>query len=121
MKTLGAFLYLSHLGRRFPKEPVENSIRVAFVSISICGFMLITLYRSMISASLAVKIFKHPVESLADIPQSPHNLIVSNGSSVHKMLLEADSGSDFDMIVRSGKLIAMKSEAEGFDNILKCK
>ena len=116
-----SFLYLSHIGRRFPKEPIESSLRVAFASVSISGFMVITLYRSMISASLAVKIFEHPVESLDEIVDSPFNLIVSNGSSVHRMILEGKPGSDFERIVKSGKLKPMKSESEGFKHIIEGK
>lgn len=119
IKTLGAFLYLANLGRRFPKEPLENSLRTAFLSVSLSGFLLITLYRSMISASLAVKIFHPPVQSLEEIPLSGYSLIISNGSSVHQMLINAEPGSDYHNLVKSNKLVPMKSEALGFDHIIK--
>lgn len=81
--------------------------------------MLITLYRCMISASLAVKIFAPPIKSLDEIPGSQYSLIVSNGSSVHQMLLNAEPGSDYHNLVTSYKLMPMKSEAVGFDHIIK--
>ena len=105
IKTLGAFLYLSHIGRRFPKEPQEMSLRTAFVSISLSGFMIITLYRSMISASLAIKIYKPPIDSIEDILQTPYNLIISNGTSVHDMFKNAAENSTFHKITASGKLL----------------
>lgn len=83
--------------------------------------MLITLYRSMISASLAVKIFTPPVNSIEEILYSHHQLIVSNGSSVHRMLLEADQDSDLYRLHKFFKLIPMKSEAIGLSHIVQSK
>ena len=73
----------------------------------------------MISASLAVTVFHHPIDSIEDLIQSPYNLIVSNGSSIHKMLLTAKPGSVYHKIAHSGKLIPMKSEAIGLDYMIE--
>ena len=118
IRTLSAFLYLSHLGRRFPKEPQEVSLRTAFFSISFCGFMIITLYRSMISASLAVKIYKPPVNSIEDILQSPFNLIIANGTSVHEMFKNAPVNSTYKQLLDSGKLVLSKSDPSGLQTII---
>ena len=119
IKTLGAFLYLSHIGRRFPKEPQEISLRTAFVSISFCGFMIITLYRSMISASLAIKIYKPPLDSIEDILQTPYNLIISNGTSVHDMFKNAVENSTFQKIAASGKLVLSKNDQLGLQTMIE--
>ena len=119
IKTLGAFLYLSHIGRRFPKEPQEISLRTAFVSISFCGFMVITLYKSMISASLAVKIYKPPIDTIEEILHSPYNLMITNGSSVHDMFENAAENSTYKQIVNSGKLVLTKQDPLGFSMGLK--
>ena len=110
IKTLGAFLYLSHIGRRFPKEPQEISLRTAFVTISLSGFMIITLYRSMISASLAIKIYKPPINTIEEILHTPYNLMIANGSSVHDMFRNAAENSPYDKIVNSGKLVPTKTD-----------
>ena len=112
-------MYLSHLGRRFPAEPKEISIRIAFVSTSICGFLLITLYRSMISASLAVKIFHHPVSDLDGIVESPYQLMLSKGSSIHNMFLEAKENTPYRRVLDSGKLLTVSSFPEGSKMLLK--
>ena len=119
IKTLGAFLYLSHIGRRFPKEPQEISLRTAFVSISFCGFMVITLYRSMISASLSVKIYKPPVSTIDDILHTPYNVMIANGSSIHDMFRNAAENSTYKHIVNSGKLILTKSDPTGLQTIIE--
>ena len=109
-------MYLSHIGRRFPHEPLETSIRIAFVSISICGFIIISLYRARISASLAVKVFHHPIESLEGIIDSPYKLQVANGTSVHRMFLDAPTNSDYHGILKSEKLVP-KSWGSGPDGL----
>ena len=45
--SVGALLFvgMAHIGRRFPKEPKSTSSRVAFASVSIGGFILISVYR----------------------------------------------------------------------------
>ena len=68
-----AFLVMSSLGRRFPKEPSYISLRIIFFGISFCGFVMISLYRAMLGASLAIKISKPPVSSLADLLRDDHN------------------------------------------------
>ena len=78
--------YLAQLGLGFPKVPKAGAIKIAFLAVSASGFVLLSMYQSMISASMAVKIFKRPVNSLDDIPNFPHSLAVSNGSSVHTFL-----------------------------------
>ena len=75
----------------------------------------------MISASLAVRVFEHPIDSIEDLLHSPYNLIISNGSSIHKMLINAKPGSVYQKIAHSGKLIPMKSEAIGLDYMIESK
>ena len=117
LQSVGAFLFLSHIGRRFPKEPNEFSIRIAFASISLCGFFLITLYRAMLSASLAIKIFEHPVQSLEDILESEHNLLVEEGTALHKMFVDGNSNSVHGKIRDSGKLIVKPNQIEVYKSL----
>ena len=75
----------------------------------------------MISASLAVKIFDHPVQSLEDILDSEHNLLIAGGNSIHRMFLNADTNSVYGKIRDSGKLIIKSSGIEAYDSLLKGK
>ena len=109
-QNLAAFLYLSHLGRRFAQEPQDLSLRTAFLSISLCGFMIFTLYKSMISASLAIKVYKPPVDTLEEILNTPYNLIITNGTSIHEMF--KTENSLYHKIFNSGKLIVTKNNGE---------
>ncbi len=43
--SAASFVVLAYLGRRFPKEPLANSLRLAFATVSLSGFILISLYR----------------------------------------------------------------------------
>lgn len=43
--TSWVFVLLAFLGRRFPREPQAMSLRLAFASVSIGGFIVICLYR----------------------------------------------------------------------------
>ena len=55
------------LGKRFPFEPSSNSLRIIFLTISLLGFYMISIYRAMLGASLAVRIFKEPVSELEEL------------------------------------------------------
>eukprot|EP00094_Tigriopus_californicus_P005526 TCALIF_05323-PA protein Name:"Protein of unknown function" AED:0.12 eAED:0.09 QI:0/0.5/0/0.66/0.5/0.66/3/0/312 len=78
------FVLLSHLGRRVPREPKANSLRLAFFSISFGGFILISLYRAMLGASLAVKIHQPPIRSMEELVVSDLSVLISQGTSVYK-------------------------------------
>ena len=52
IRMLIAFLYLSHLGISFPEEPTKISTRIAFLSISFCGYFMFSLYETYIGAFL---------------------------------------------------------------------
>lgn len=117
MKTLIAFLYLSHLGRRFPREPRKMSLKVAFVSVSFCGFMLITLYRCMISASMAIQIMHHPVQSLREVLNSPFNILVTEGTSIHSYFKDASEDSYLNEILQSDKFTLVQSASEAIERV----
>ena len=55
------------MGKRFPFEPSSNSLRIIFLTISLLGFYMISIYRAMLGASLAVRIFKEPVSELEEL------------------------------------------------------
>ncbi len=74
------------------------------MAVSFCGFMFITLYRSQIAASLAIRVYKPPVTSFEDVLESDHIIMVSEGTSVHTMFTDAPAGSTLNKIVKADKL-----------------
>ena len=114
LKTILSFLYLSHLGRRFHKEPGKTSLRIAFATVSFCGFVLVTLYRSQIGACLAIKIFRPPIENIEEVPQSPYRLLIVNGTSIHDMFKVAEKTDDIrHQIMNDNKIKLVKTSNEG--------
>ena len=75
----------------------------------------------MIAASLAIKIYKPPVNSINEILESPYNLIVANGTSVHDMFRNAPENSTYWQIAESGKLRLVKNEPVGLQTIINGK
>ena len=73
----------------------------------------------MISASLAIKIYKPPLDSIEDILQTPYNLIISNGTSVHDMFKNAVENSTFQKIAASGKLVLSKNDQLGLQTMIE--
>ena len=59
--------HILQLGKRFPFEPNSISLRIIFLTISLLGFYIISIYRAMLGASLAVRIFKEPVSELEEL------------------------------------------------------
>ena len=65
------------IGKRFPVEPRCISARVAFFSISFSGFIIISLYRAMLAASLAVTTkIGPPFQSLEGMADSEYKVYV---------------------------------------------
>jgi hypothetical protein len=100
ISTMTTFIYIEvmpdlvlQVGRRFPVEPNQISLRVAFYSISILGFVLISLYKAMLGASLAIKIYRAPVHSLHDLYYSDLSLAVVGSSSVQRYFSGAENSS----------------------------
>ena len=75
----------------------------------------------MIAASLAIKIYKPPINSINEILDSPYNLIVANGTSVHDMFRNAPENSTYRQIADSGKLTLVKNEPIGLQTIINGK
>ena len=94
------------------KEPDKISTRMAFVSVSFCGFIMMTLYRSFIGASLAVKVFRPPINSIEELLESPYHLLVTNGTSVHKMFTQAENNTIYNQIVMNDRLGLVKTDRE---------
>ena len=62
---------------------------------------------------LAVKISKPPVNGIEEVSQSPYRILVSEGSSVHKMFTQAEFGSDYHKIFINNQLQFVKNGRDG--------
>ena len=81
LKSL-TFSAISLMGRRFPTEPRTISARMAFVTISAVGFIVISLYRAMIGAELTIIKIEHPVNSMEEVLKSDYTVAVMSGLSL---------------------------------------
>ena len=121
MEDILGFFYFAHLGKSYKREAEKGSIKVAYIAISFYGFMLFSMYQSMISASLAVKILKEPVNGIEDFLSSKFKLIVSNSSSVHKEFLDSDENELYGKLMKSGKVGLFNGESEWVKHALESK
>ena len=69
------------------------SLRIAFFSISFFGFVLLSLYRAMLGASLAIKLYREPVSSLEELLRSDLKVAVAANSSIQDYFSDATSTS----------------------------
>jgi ABC-type amino acid transport substrate-binding protein len=110
IRTL-SFSILSTMGKRFPIEPHTVSGRMAFLLISIIGFVIISVYRAMLGASLSIIKIRHPVNSMDDVLVSDYKIATVAGTS-----MEYYFKNQTDEILKSiekKKLILVNSSSTG--------
>ena len=76
-----AFVLMSAIGKRFPREPTTVACRTAFLSASLTGFILISLYKSMLVATIAVKQESQPFNNFQEVAESGVKVYVGKGTS----------------------------------------
>ena len=76
-----AFVLMSAIGKRFPQEPTTIACRTAFLSASLTGFILISLYKSVLVATIAVEHESQPFNNLQEVAESGVKVYVTKGSS----------------------------------------
>ena len=97
-------IFLTHLGLGFPSEPNSSSMRIAFLSLTIYGFLIINMYEAMFAAMLAIEVIRPPVQNIEGIKNFPNKLTLSNGSSIHKLFLNANKDSIYHQLLQNGKI-----------------
>ena len=108
LKSL-SFSAISLMGRRFPIEPRTMSARMAFVTISAVGFIIISLYRAMIGAELTIIKIKHPVNSMEEVLNSDYNVAVMSGTAM-EYYFDTSNSSTLKRITQN-KLKKIKPES----------
>ena len=87
------FATYSAIAKRFPFEPETLTCRVAFLSISLAGFVLINLYKAMLGASLAIVKEHQPLSSMKDVLQSDYSIVTLGGTTQETYFTKADKSS----------------------------
>ena len=79
--VIGVFSTYSTIAKRVPIEPKTLTCRVAFLSISLSGFVSINLYKAMLGASLAIVKEHQPLSSMKDVLQSEYSIVTLGGTT----------------------------------------
>ena len=73
-----------------PGEPILpfNAVQMAIALPSLAGLILFSVYRAMLSASLAIKIEHKPYSSISEIVSSQKQIIIEDQSAIHQHILQ---------------------------------
>ena len=108
------FSTFSAIAKRSPVEPKHAACRVAFFTISLMGFILISLYRAMLGASLAITKEHKPIGSINDVLQSEYRIGTMAGTASESYFTKAGEESYLYEISQK-KLILRQAEATSFE------
>ena len=101
----GNFVLRSIIGKRMSWEPDRISIRLSFFVVTCVGFMLITLYRAMLVAFVAVEEKTVPINSLDEIGDSEYRVAVPKNSALENLFLYEKPDSVEEKLNKTDKLI----------------
>ena len=62
------------------------------------------MYEAMFAAMLAIEVIRPPVQNIEGIKNFPNKLTLSNGSSIHKLFLNANKDSIYHQLLQNGKI-----------------
>ena len=83
------FVLRSVIGKRIATEPTSYSARIAFAIIVFSGFVIITVYRSILVAFVAVELDHPPVKSLNELRNSKYLVAVHKDSAIDAIFQNA--------------------------------
>ena len=96
-----AITLMSSVGRKSPVVLSPKSYhQIALVVVSFSGFVFISLYTAMLGASLAIHIEVKPFQTMGEIAQSDHKVLVQRSTVDEHTLLSAPEGTDLHTINR---------------------
>ena len=110
--------YMSVLGKSVPQEVGMKSPRLALVSVTFGGFILINAYKAMLAASFAITIDTKPFNTLEDIVNSDHKILVYPNSSNSNLLERNPEGSILRKMWLNNREFAYGDEQSVFDGIV---
>ena len=85
LEMAGLFSYTTLLGKKFAVDLSQDSGRLIVLLVSFAGFVFINLYKAMLGASLAIKIYHPPFSSLEEILDSSHQILVTQNGYSQKL------------------------------------
>ena len=107
------FVLRSMIGKRLGSEPTWYSTKIAFFVLVLMGFLLITLYKAILVAFVAIEIENAPVNSLEELRKSNYILAVRKDTSMDKVFLDAAYGSDEYKLQQENKIFRFNSSYLG--------
>lgn len=87
------FVLRVFIGKRISTEPSWLSSRLAFLVLVLGGFVIISLYRSLLVAFVAVEIETPPITSLDELKKSNYILAVGENTMMDDAFLNATPGT----------------------------
>lgn len=88
------------LSKRVRVVPIHLSGKVLLLTSLFIGFVFITMYKTMLSAMLAIEIVKPPVERLEDLLGTSMKLYVLRGSANAAQFTDAQGDSTFGKLYK---------------------
>ena len=77
-----------------PSEPQQNWSKILFFCITFAGFIIISLYKAMLSATISISINKAPsVSSFEDILNLKYHIALSANTQLEKLFTDANVGA----------------------------
>jgi len=104
-KTATNFVLRLFIAKRINTEPTWISSRLAFWVLVFSGFFILSLYRAILVAFVAVEIDTPPVKSLNDLMTSNYRLAVRKYTLSEDIFLNAIPGTTEYEIQNSNKII----------------
>ena len=108
------FALRSVIGKRLGSEPDWCSTKIAFSIIVLAGFFVISVYRAMLVAFVAVEIDTPPIESLNELRRSIYLLAVQRDTYMDSIFLNATPGSAEDKLQQANKTIRFGDNITAF-------
>ena len=115
-----SFVLRSIVGTKINYEPKWNSTKIAFGTLVLNGFLLITCYRALLVASVTIQIDRPPIKSLSELSNSKYLLALEKGSAPEAVFLTAKSESEEYRLVKNNKTIHFSGDFKDFlDQMIK--
>ena len=108
------FLLRSIIGKSVPSEPKSSSVRVAFLSLVLAGFLFITLYRVILVAFATVEIQNPPIRSFNELRTSNYRLAVHKDTAMESIFVHAAETSEEYKLEKEKKIVRFTEGVEDY-------
>ena len=112
LKTATNFVLRMLIAKRINTEPTWLSSKVAFCVVVLSGFFILSLYRAILVAFVAVEIDTPPVKSLNEVMNSSYILAVRNNTVYDGVFINAKPGTVEYEIQTSNKISRFRGNVD---------